>query len=92
MRSPRCRATLVQGKQAWEPRFGEELETQRNRRYSSIRDNALLSSSGETSWLARRIGQTPEAGQDQPTPWVHSDVLALIARDGLAMSPNEVEL
>jgi hypothetical protein len=50
------------------------------------------SSSGETSWLARRIGQTPEAGQDQPTPWVHSDVLALIARDGLAMSPNEVEL
>jgi hypothetical protein len=48
--------------------------------------------SGETSWLARRIGQAPEAGQDQPTPWVHSDVLALIARDGLAMSPNEVEL
>ena len=36
--------------------------------------------------------QTPEAGQDQPTRWVHSDVLALIARDGLAMSPNEVEL
>jgi hypothetical protein len=48
--------------------------------------------SGETSWLARRIGQTPEAGRDQPTPWVHSDVLALIARDGLALSPNEVEL
>jgi len=48
--------------------------------------------SGETSWLARRIGQTPEAGRDRPTPWVHSDVLALIARDGLAMSPNEVEL
>jgi hypothetical protein len=48
--------------------------------------------SGETSWLARRIGQAPEAGRDQPTPWVHSDVLALIARDGLAMSPNDVEL
>jgi len=48
--------------------------------------------SGETSWLARRIGQTAEAGQDQPTPWVHSDVLALIARDGLALSPNQVEL
>jgi len=48
--------------------------------------------SGETSWLARRIGQAPEAGRDQPTPWVHSDVLALIARDGLAVSPNEVEL
>jgi hypothetical protein len=48
--------------------------------------------SGETSWLARRIGLAPEAGRDQPTPWVHSDVLALIARDGLALSPNEVEL
>jgi hypothetical protein len=48
--------------------------------------------SGETSWLARRIGQLPEGGADQPTPWVHSDTLALIAREGLAMSPNEVEL
>jgi hypothetical protein len=48
--------------------------------------------SGETSWLARRIGQLPEGGEDQPTPWVHSDTLALIAREGLGMSPNEVEL
>jgi hypothetical protein len=48
--------------------------------------------SGETSWLARRIGQLPEGGEDQPTPWVHSDTLALIARDGLAISPNQVEL
>jgi hypothetical protein len=48
--------------------------------------------SGETRWLARRIGQLPERGADQPTPWVHSDTLALIARDGLAISPNEVEL
>jgi hypothetical protein len=48
--------------------------------------------SGETSWLARRIGQLPEAGKNQPTPWVHSDVLALIARDGLGISPHEVEL
>jgi len=48
--------------------------------------------SGETSWLARRIGQLPEGGADQPTPWVHSDTLALIARDGLAISPNQVEL
>jgi hypothetical protein len=48
--------------------------------------------SGETSWLARRIGQLPEGGEDHPTPWVHSDTLALIARDGLALSPNEVEL
>lgn len=48
--------------------------------------------SGETSWLARRIGQLPEGGNPRPTPWVHSDVLALIARDGLGVSPREVEL
>jgi hypothetical protein len=48
--------------------------------------------SGETSWLARRIGQMPEAGRARPTPWVHSDTLALIARDGLDLSPREVEL
>jgi len=27
-----------------------------------------------------------------PTPWVHSDVLALIARRGLGLSPREVEV
>jgi hypothetical protein len=48
--------------------------------------------SGETSWLARRIGQVPEGGQAAPTPWVSSNVLALIARDGLGVSPREVEL
>jgi hypothetical protein len=48
--------------------------------------------SGETSWLARRIGQVPEPGASAPTPWVHSDVLALIAREGLCLNPNEVEL
>jgi hypothetical protein len=48
--------------------------------------------SGETSWLARRIGLLPEGGQRTPTPWIHSDVLALIARDGLGISPREVEL
>jgi hypothetical protein len=48
--------------------------------------------SGETSWLARRIGQMPEGGQARPTPWIHSDTLALIARDGLGLSPHEVEL
>ena len=48
--------------------------------------------SGETSWLARRIGQLPDAGQSTPTPWISSDVLALIARDGLGLSPREVEL
>ena len=48
--------------------------------------------SGETSWLARRLGLLPEGGQSSPTPWVHSDVLALIARRGLGLSPREVEL
>lgn len=48
--------------------------------------------SGETSWLARRIGIAPEAPGCAPTPWVHSEVLALIARTGLGISPREVEL
>lgn len=48
--------------------------------------------SGETSWLARRVGIMPEGGQTQITPWVHSDVLAVIARNGLGISPREVEL
>ena len=48
--------------------------------------------SGETSWLARRVGLLPEGGRDTPTPWIHSDVLALIARHGLGVSPREVEL
>jgi hypothetical protein len=47
---------------------------------------------GETSWLSRRIGQGPEAGASEPTPWIHSDVLALIAREGLGVSPREVEV
>jgi hypothetical protein len=48
--------------------------------------------SGETSWLARRIGQLREKGQNGPTPWVHTDVLALIVRDGLGATPREIEL
>jgi hypothetical protein len=48
--------------------------------------------SGETSWLARRIGLLAEGGQATPTPWIHSDVLGLIARSGLGISPREVEL
>ncbi len=47
--------------------------------------------SGETSWLARRLGLLPEGGRSTPTPWIHSDVLALIARRGLGVSPREVE-
>lgn len=48
--------------------------------------------SGETSWLARRLGLLAEGGETAPTPWIHSDVLALIARRGLGISPLEVEL
>jgi hypothetical protein len=48
--------------------------------------------SGETSWLARRLGLLPEGGQSTPTPWIHTDVLALIAREGLGVSPLEIEL
>ncbi len=48
--------------------------------------------SGETSWLSRRIGIMPEGGEQAITPWVHSDVLAVIARKGLGVSPREVEL
>jgi hypothetical protein len=48
--------------------------------------------SGETSWLARRLGLLAEGGQAAPSPWIHSDVLALIARRGLGVSPREVEV
>jgi hypothetical protein len=48
--------------------------------------------SGETSWLARRVGIMPEGGESAITPWVHSDVLGLIARRGLGISPRDVEL
>jgi hypothetical protein len=34
----------------------------------------------------------PEGGRRTPTPWVSSDVLALIAREGLGLAPREVEL
>ncbi len=48
--------------------------------------------SGETSWLARRLGLLPDAATGTSTPWIHSDVLGLIARQGLGLSPREVEL
>ena len=46
---------------------------------------------GDTSWLSRRIGLLPEAGQTEPSPWIHADVLAVIARDGLGLAPRQVE-
>ena len=60
-------------------------------RCGRLKRDAAGNCSGETSWLARRLGLMPEGGREQPTPWVHSDVLALIARDGLGLSPREVE-
>ena len=46
----------------------------------------------DTSWLARRCGLMAPPGEQHPTPWVHTDVLALIAREGLGVAPREVEL
>jgi hypothetical protein len=61
-------------------------------RCGRVKRDARGNTSGETSWLARRIGQMPEGGGDRPCPWIHTDVLARIARDGLCISPHEVEL
>lgn len=47
---------------------------------------------GETSWLSRRIGVSPDSTTGRPSPWVHADVLAVIAREGLGICPREVEL
>lgn len=60
-------------------------------RCGRIKRDATGNESGETSWLARRLGLLPEGGRDTPTRWIHSDVLALIAREGLGLSPCEVE-
>ena len=61
-------------------------------RCGRVKSDSRGNTSGETSWLARRIGILPEGGQSTPTVWVHSDVLGLIAREGLGISPMEVEL
>ncbi len=61
-------------------------------RCGRVKRDARGNASGETSWLARRVGILPEGGESEPTPWVHSEVLALIARTGLGISPREVEL
>ncbi len=61
-------------------------------RCDRMRRDARGNLTGETSWLARRVGLIPEAGAHAPTPWIHSDVLALVARRGLGISPHEVEL
>jgi hypothetical protein len=61
-------------------------------RCGRLKRDAKGHTSGETSWLARRVGIAPESGGGVPTPWIHSDVLALIARRGLGICPREVEL
>ncbi len=61
-------------------------------RCGRVKHDSKGKESGETSWLARRLGIAPEGGESTPTPWIHSDVLALIARCGLGISPREVEL
>jgi hypothetical protein len=61
-------------------------------RCGRVKHDRRGNASGETSWLARRLGLLPEGGQSAPTPWIHSEVLGLIARRGLGVSPREVEL
>jgi hypothetical protein len=61
-------------------------------RCGRVKRDSKGNESGETSWLARRLGILPEGGANRRTPWIHSDVLALIARNGLGISPREVEL
>jgi hypothetical protein len=61
-------------------------------RCGRLKRDARGNVAGETSWLARRVGLAPEGGKSVPTPWVHSEVLGLIARRGLGLSPREVEL
>jgi hypothetical protein len=61
-------------------------------RCGRVKRDARGNRSGETSWLARRIGLLAEGGGSTVTPWIHSDVLALIARSGLGIEPREVEL
>ncbi|MHB8492028.1 MAG: hypothetical protein ACYDA6_07450 [Solirubrobacteraceae bacterium] len=61
-------------------------------RCGRIKRDARGGIAGETSWLRRRIGEMPDGGKREPGSWVHSDVLALIAREGLGLSPLEVEV
>lgn len=61
-------------------------------RCGRVKRDAKGNTSGETSWLARRLGLLPDSGANRLTPWIHSDVLALIARAGIGISPHEVEL
>lgn len=61
-------------------------------RCGRVKHDSNGNASGETSWLGRRLGLLPEGGKSSPTPWIHSDVLAVIARSGIGVPPREVEL
>jgi hypothetical protein len=61
-------------------------------RCGRVKRDSRGNESGETSWLARRLGMLPEGGHELPTPWIHSAVLGLISRRGLGISPREVEV
>jgi hypothetical protein len=61
-------------------------------RCGRVKRDARGNIAGETSWLGRRVGLVPEGGGEVPTPWIHSEVLGLIARRGLGLSPHQVEL
>lgn len=61
-------------------------------RCGRVRRGSRNNGSGDTTWLARRIGEKPDPITKKPTPWIHTEVLAIIARDGLGISPREAEL
>jgi hypothetical protein len=71
---------------------GEATMSEIAMRCGRMKRDSRGNTTGETSWLARRVGLLPEGGAQRPTRWVHSDVLALIARHGLGIAPREVEL
>ncbi len=62
-------------------KHGEVSMSEIAMRCGRIQRDARGNIRGETHWLARRIGEMPEAGKQKPGPWMHSDVLGLVARD-----------
>jgi hypothetical protein len=75
-----------------ELRFGTVTMSDIAARCGRFRSGAPGNGGGDSTWLARRIGEVPESGEQRPCPWIRSELLALIARDGLGVNPREVEL
>ncbi len=63
---------------------GAEVDV--NTLFQRVRVEILFHSTDAALSTATRLSES------RPTPWVHSDVLGLIAREGLRISPREVEL